>query len=149
MGVFERLGRMTVVLLLVFKGTILSFAASLQIVANDLVWVGDWIEMPRYGANGDVVEMALHTIKIQNWDKTITTIPTYRLIEDPFKNWRGMIEAGGRWIKLSLLIYQFSVRFCDEEMIERFEKIQILRDYIRHKREELERYNREQGIDPC
>ncbi len=142
------LGALTAVLLFVFKDTLLSFVASLQIAANDLVRVGDWIEMPKYGADGDVIEMALHTVKVQNWDKTITTIPTYKLIEDSFKNWRGMTEAGGRRIKRSLLIDQFSVRFCDADMIGRFEKIQILRDYIQRKRKELERYNRDHGIDP-
>ncbi len=141
------LGALTAVFLLIFRDTILSFIASLQIITNDLIHVGDWIEMPKYGADGDVIEMALHTVKVQNWDKTITTIPTYKLIDESFKNWRGMTECGGRRIKRALLIDQTSIRFCDEQMIKKFMKIQVLRPYIERKLAELEAYNREQGID--
>jgi len=141
------IGAITAVLIFVFKDTILSFVASIQILMNDMVRVGDWIEMPKYGADGSVIDMALHTVKVQNWDKTITTIPTYKLIEDSFKNWRGMSDSGGRRIKRSILIDQTSIRFCDDEMIEKFEKIQILAEYVRRKKAELDAYNKEHGID--
>ncbi len=148
-GLLSGIGALTAFILFVFKDTILSFIASLQIVANDLVRVGDWIEAPQYGADGDVMEIALHTVKVRNWDKTITTIPTYKLVDGSFKNWRGMTQAGGRRIKRALLIDQTSVRFCDDEMIERLSRIQILRPYIEKKQRELEEYNRENGIDPA
>ena len=141
------IGAITAVLIFVFKDTILSFVASLQILINDMVRVGDWIEMPKYGADGSVVDMALHTVKVQNWDKTITTIPTYKLIEDSFKNWRGMSDSGGRRIKRSIFIDQSSIRFCDDEMIDKFEKIQILKQYVICKKAELDAYNKELGID--
>ena len=141
------IGAITAVLLFVFKDTILSFVASIQILMDDMVRVGDWIEMPKYGTDGSVVDMALHTVKVQNWDNTITTIPTYKLIEDSFKNWRGMSDSGGRRIKRSILIDQSSIRFCDDEMIEKFEKIQILNEYVRRKKAELDAYNKEHGID--
>ncbi|MBW2495013.1 MAG: mechanosensitive ion channel, partial [Deltaproteobacteria bacterium] len=105
------LGAMTAVLLLVFKDTILSLVASVQLTGNDMIRVGDWIEMPKYGADGDVVDIALHTVKVQNWDKTITTIPTHKLIEDSFKNWRGMSLTGGRRIKRSVFIDANTIRF--------------------------------------
>ena len=110
-------GAMTAVLLLVFKDTILSLVASIQITQYDMIAVGDWIEMPKYGADGDVIDIALHTIKIQNWDKTITTIPTHKFIEDSFKNWRGMSESGGRRIKRALHLDVTSVRFLTQEEI--------------------------------
>jgi len=141
------IGAIAAVLIFVFKDTILSFVASVQILINDMVRVGDWIEMPKYGADGSVVDMALHTVKVQNWDKTITTIPTYKLIEDSFKNWRGMSDSGGRRIKRSILIDQSSIRFCDDEMIEKFKKIQILNEYVTRKKAELDAYNKKHGID--
>ncbi len=141
------LGAMTALLLLVFKDTILSFVAGIQIVANDLIRVGDWIEVPKFNADGDVIDIALYTIKVQNWDKTVTVIPTYKLIEGSFKNWRGMKLAGGRRIKRPVLIDQTSVKFCDKKMIEKFKQIQILKDYIDQKEQELEQYNKEHNID--
>nr|NIV04048.1 mechanosensitive ion channel [Calditrichia bacterium]NIV71668.1 mechanosensitive ion channel [Calditrichia bacterium]NIW00234.1 mechanosensitive ion channel [Candidatus Saccharibacteria bacterium] len=141
------LGAMTAVLLLIFRDTILSFVASLQINNYDLVKVGDWIEVPKYGADGDVIDIALHTIKVQNWDKTITTIPTHKLIEESFKNWRGMQQSGGRRIKRAVHLDISSVKFCSQEMIDKFKRIHVLKDYIERKTEELERYNRERGID--
>jgi len=141
------LGAMTAVLLLIFKDTILSFVASIQILTYDMIQLGDWIEVPQYGADGDVVDISLHTIKVQNFDKTITTIPTYKLIEGSFKNWRGMTLSGGRRIKRSIHIDMSTIRFCDAEMVGRFEKIRILEEYIRTKREELQHYNEEHGID--
>ncbi len=146
-GLLSGLGAMTALILLIFKDTILSFVASIQIVTNDLVRVGDWIEMPQCNADGDVIEIALYTIKVQNWDKTITTIPTYKLIQESFKNWRGMKLARGRRIKRAILIDQTSVRFLDKETINRLKKIQILKEYIEKKEKELEEYNKAHNID--
>jgi miniconductance mechanosensitive channel len=137
------LGALTAVLLLIFRDTILSFVASLQIAGNDLVHVGDWISMPKFGADGDVIDIALHTIKVQNWDKTITVIPTYKIIDESFKNWRGMTAAGGRRIKRAVYIDLNSVTFCSPEMLDRFEKINLITDYIKAKREELSGFNQE------
>ncbi|MCF8067674.1 MAG: mechanosensitive ion channel family protein [Desulfobacterales bacterium] len=146
--IFSSFGAMTAVLLLIFRDTILSFVTSLQISSNDLVRVGDWIEVPKYGADGDVVDIALHTIKIQNWDKTFTIIPTHKLIEETFKNWRGMQLSGGRRIKRAIYIDIESVRFCDDAMVEKFKRVKILKDYVVRKEEELKKYNEEQGVDP-
>lgn len=132
------LGAMTAVLLLVFKDTILGLVASLQLTANDMVRVGDWIEMPAYGADGDVIDVALHTVKIQNFDKTITTIPTYKLIAESFKNWRGMSEAGGRRIKRPLYIDQSSIRFLTDDEIDGLRQFALLRQHFESKRQELE-----------
>jgi miniconductance mechanosensitive channel len=119
-------GALAAVMMLVFRDSILGFVAGIQLAANKMVSVGDWIEMPRYGADGDVLEVALTTVKVQNWDKTITTIPTYALISESFKNWRGMSDSGGRRIKRSVSIDMSSIKFCDEEMLERFSKIQYI-----------------------
>jgi miniconductance mechanosensitive channel len=135
------LGAMTAVLLLVFKDTILSLVASLQLSGHDMLRVGDWIEMPELGADGDVIDMALHTVRVQNWDKTITTIPTHRLISDSFRNWRGMTEAGGRRIKRALLVDQASVRFLDREERARLRRIALIDGYLDRQREELETHN--------
>ncbi len=140
-------GAMTAVILLIFRDTILSFVASLQISSNDLVRVGDWIDVPTFGADGDVVDIALHTVTVQNWDKTLTIIPTHKLIDNSFKNWRGMQLSGGRRIKRAIHIDINSIRFCDDAMIERFRHVQILRDYIDRKLRELEEYNRKHDID--
>jgi miniconductance mechanosensitive channel len=142
------IGAMTAVLLLVFRDTILSLVASIQIASNDMIRVGDWIEMPELGADGDVIEVALHTVKVQNWDKTITTIPTHRLINDSFKNWRGMSLSGGRRIKRSVSIDLQSIRFLSDEEILRFEKWSLLKDYVREKRGALSKANTAPGIDP-
>jgi miniconductance mechanosensitive channel len=131
-------GAMTAVLLVVFKDTILGFVASLQLTANDMVRVGDWVEMRAYDADGDVIEVALHTVKIQNFDKTITTIPTYKLISDSFKNWRGMSEAGGRRIKRPLYIDQSSIRFLDDDETEKLGEFALLREHFDKKQRELE-----------
>lgn len=139
------LGAMTAVLLLIFRDTILSLVASIQITQYDMVAVGDWIEMPKYGADGDVVDIALHTITIQNWDKTITTIPTHKFIEDSFKNWRGMTRSGGRRIKRSFSVDVNTIRFLDEEEIERFGKYELLRDYFAEKLREIDAYNTAQA----
>jgi len=141
------IGAMTAVLLLVFRDTILSFVASLQIASNDMIRVGDWIEMPNLGADGDVIEVALHTVKVQNWDKTITTIPTHRLISESFKNWRGMSLSGGRRIKRSVSLDLQSVHFLSDDEIGRFEKWTLLRDYVRRKKGEIGEANASLGAD--
>ena len=141
------LGALTAVLLLVFRDTILSFVTSIQISAQDLIKEGDWIEVPSFGADGDVIDMTLHTIKVQNWDKTISIIPTYKFSEVAYKNWRGMQESGGRRIKRAIYIDLGSIRFCNTAMIERFRKVDILRDYLDNRLAGIERENREKGIE--
>jgi miniconductance mechanosensitive channel len=142
------LGAMTAVLLLIFRDTILSLVASAQITGNDMVRVGDWIEMPQYGADGDVIDVALHTVKVQNWDKTITTVPTHKLISDPFKNWRFMSLSGGRRIKRAIYVDMSTVRFLESGEIDRFEQFALLRDYVRDKRAELSAHNEAPGRNP-
>jgi miniconductance mechanosensitive channel len=133
--------------MLVFKDTILGFVAGVQLATNDMVRPGDWIEMPKYGADGDVIEVALTTVKVRNFDNTITTLPTYALISDSFKNWRGMSEKGGRRIKRAIQIDVTSIAFCTPEMTERFLKIEKLRPYIEAKQAELDEYNQENDVD--
>jgi miniconductance mechanosensitive channel len=145
--ILSGLGAMTAILLLIFKDSILGLVASVQLSSNDMVRIGDWIEMPKYGADGDVIDVTLHTVKVQNWDKTITSIPSYSLISDSFKNWRGMSESGGRRIKRSINIDMSSVKFCTNEMLDRFEKYQLIKEYIQIKRKELAEYNKENTID--
>jgi miniconductance mechanosensitive channel len=142
------IGAVTAVLLLIFRDTILSFVASLQITSYDMVRVGDWIEMTQFGADGDVLELSLHTVKVQNWDKTITAIPTHKLIEQPFRNWRGMQESGGRRIKRSFRIDLSSIRFLTDEELERLGNFVVLRDYVRAKRADLTQYNAQFESDP-
>ncbi len=145
------LGALGAVLLLVFKDTILSLVASVQIASNDMVRVGDWIEMPALGVDGDVVDIALHTIKVQNFDKTIVTVPTHRLIEDSVKNWRGMSESGGRRIKRALLVDQGGVRFLDDAMHARLSRFALLAPHFERKRVELDEWNAqspERGREP-
>ena len=134
-------GAMTAVLLLVFKDTLLSLVASVQLTAQDMVRVGDWIEVPQFGADGDVVDVELHTIKVQNWDKTITTIPTHRLISDSFKNWRGMSASGGRRIKRSLHLDASSIHFMNVEELDRCKRFLLLEDYLAAKEGELAQHN--------
>ena len=134
-------GAMTAILLLVFKDTILSLVASVQLTAQDMVRVGDWIEMPQFGADGDVVDVQLHTVKVQNWDKTITTIPTHRLITDSFKNWRGMSQTGARRIKRAIHIDVSTIRSQTKEEIAHFTRFALLKDYIKNKEQELADYN--------
>ena len=136
------LGAVTAVLLLVFKDTILSLVASVQLTTNDMLRVGDWIEMPGMNADGDVIDISLHTVKVQNFDKTITTIPTHRLVSDSFRNWRGMSESGGRRIKRSLLIDQNSVRFLFDEEVVDLKKFNILKPYLANRRDELAEWNK-------
>ena len=146
-ALFAGLGAMTAVLMLVFKDPILGFVAGVQLSANQMVAVGDWIEMPKYTVDGDIIEIGLTTVKIRNFDKTITTIPTQSLINDSFKNWRGMQETGGRRIKRALHVDLNSVKFCDADMLARFSKIQFIADYLQTKAEELSAHNTAQGVD--
>ena len=142
------LGAMAAVILLVFRDTLLSVVASIQLTSYNMVHVGDWIEMPEFGADGDVIDVALHTVKVQNWDKTITTIPTHRLVEGSFKNWRGMSNSGGRRIKRMILVDVNTIRFLDDEQVERIGKFALLHDYIAEKKRTIDEYNREPGRDP-
>lgn len=135
------LGAMTAIFMLVFRDTILSLVAGVQLTTNDLLRVGDWIEMPQFNADGDVMDISLNVVKVQNWDKTITVIPAHKFIENSFKNWRGMTEFGGRRIKRSLAIDMDSVRFLTEEEVERFSKFNLLTEYIAEKKKDLAEYN--------
>ncbi|WP_269523164.1 mechanosensitive ion channel family protein [Coraliomargarita parva] len=144
---FSGLGAITAILLLIFKDAILGLVAGIQLSVNNMVMVGDWIEMPARGADGDVIDVSLTTVKVQNWDKTITTIPTYALISDSFKNWRGMSESGGRRIKRPIHVDLRTIQFADEELLNRFKRIRILRPYLDSKLEEIKKYNDGVGDD--
>ena len=141
------LGAMTAVVMLIFKDTILSLVASLQISSNDLFKIGDWVEAPQFSADGDVVDIGLHAVKIQNWDKTISVIPTHKLIDSTFKNWRGMSESGGRRIKRSLYIDMNSIRLCSEEMLQKFKRFEVLGEYIDRKQKDVVEHNKSNQID--
>ncbi len=140
-------GALSAIILLIFKDTILGLVASVQISSNDMVRVGDWIEMPKFNADGDVIAINLNTVKIRNWDKTVTTVPTYYFITDSFKNWRGMRETGGRRIKRSIYINLRSIKFVDPEMRERFKRFHLVTDYITTRQKEIEEYNTKYNID--
>lgn len=144
---FTTIGAASAVLLLIFKDTILGFVASIQVAINDTLRIGDWITMDKYGADGDVIEINLSTVQVQNFDKTITTIPTYAIISESFKNWRGMQTSGGRRIKRSILIKSKSIHFLSDEEIENLKKIQLITKYLEDKQEELAEYNRINNID--
>jgi miniconductance mechanosensitive channel len=135
------LGAMTAVLMLVFKDTILSLVASVQLSSNDMLRVGDWIAMPQLNADGFAVDISLHTVKVQNWDRTITTIPTWRLISESFKNWRGMFESGGRQIQRSLHLDQRSVRFLTDEEHTSLRRFALIASYLDRKHAEIEAFN--------
>lgn len=141
------LGALTAVLMFVFKDPILGFVAGIQLSANRMVTVGDWIEMPKFGVDGDVMEIGLTTVKIRNFDKTITTVPTQTLISDSFKNWRGMEETGGRRIKRSIFLDVSTIKFCDEEMIKRFSSVQYIADYVEKKKDEISKFNQVADAD--
>jgi len=141
------LGAASAVILLIFKDTILGFVASIQVSINDMVRIGDWITFEKYGADGDVVEINLATVKVQNWDMTITTIPTYALISDSFKNWRGMTTSGGRRIKRSVIIKASSINFLNDADIERFKKIELVANYLDNGSKAITKYNKDLGID--
>jgi miniconductance mechanosensitive channel len=144
--VLSGMGALAAVLLLIFKDTILSFVASIQLAINDMIRIGDWIEMPGYNADGDVLDIALHTVKVQNWDKTITMIPTNRFVQESFKNWRGMQLSGGRRICRSIVIDVNSVSFLDEQLLEKLKKIHVLRDHLSSVLSEIEKYNASVGV---
>ena len=138
---FSIMGAASAVLLLMFKDTIMGFVASIQVTVNDMVRLGDWIEMPKYGADGDVIDINLTTVKIQNWDKTVTTVPTHTLISDSFKNWRGMVEFGGRRCKRPIIIKQASIRYVGDSELEKFKQIQGIRTYIDQRKAEIDLHN--------
>jgi miniconductance mechanosensitive channel len=144
---FTALGAASAIVLLIFKDTILGFVASVQVTINDMVRIGDWITFEKYGADGDVIEISLATVKVQNFDKTITTIPTYALISDSFKNWRGMQESGGRRIKRSLIIRQKSIHFLTDKEVEALKKIQLIQPYLAARSEQIRAFNKEQGVN--
>lgn len=146
-NIFIGLGTLSAVLMLVFKDPILGFVGGLQLTINDMLRIGDWIVMEKSRADGEVLEIGLTTVKVQNWDKTITTIPTYTLIADSFTNWRGMETSGGRRIARSFVIDADTVKFCTPEMLERFKKFQIIEDYIIEREKEIDEYNTKNNID--
>lgn len=141
------LGAVSAILLLVFKDTILGFVGSIQLSANDMIRIGDWVTMEKYGADGDVIEISLATVKVQNFDKTITTIPTYSFISDSFKNWRGMQESDGRRIKRALYLKMDDVKFASTEMIESLKQVKILKPFIEERQAQIEAYNAENGFE--
>lgn len=146
-AILSGLGAMSAVLMLVFKDTILGFSAGLQISSNNIVKVGDWIEMPKYGVNGDVVDIGLSIVRVRNFDKTITTVPTYALVSESFKNYRGMQESAARRIKRSILIDINSIAFLDEADIKKLSRAKLLAPYLEQKQVEIEAYNKEHGFD--
>jgi miniconductance mechanosensitive channel len=147
LGWLAGFGAFSAVLMLIFKDPILGFVGGIQLSANNMVRIGDWIEMPKYGADGTVIDISLTTVKVQNWNKTITTIPTYTLVTDYFKNWRGMEESDGRRIKRSINIDMNSIKFCTPEMLERFKKFEYVSEYVNKTEEVISEYNKKKDID--
>ena len=141
------LGALSAVILLIFKDTILGFVASIQVTVNDIVRIGDWITMKSYHADGDVIEINLSTVKVQNFDKTITSIPTYKLVSDSFINWRGMSESGGRRIKRSILIKVSSIKFLNDEKLTELKEIERISSYITQRKEDIEKDNKDKGVN--
>lgn len=146
-GLLSLLGGLTAIILLLFKDTLLGFVATIQLASTDMVRIGDWIQMDRYGADGDVVDISIHCVLVQNWDKTVTSIPTYALISNSFVNWRGMQESGGRRIKRSINIDISSIHFISETELAELHKITILEQYLRPKQTEVEAYNKRHDVD--
>ena len=144
---FSGLGAMTAILMLVFRDSLLSLVAGVQLTTNDLVRVGDWIEMPQFNADGNVIDIALNSVSVKNWDNTITVIPTHKFLEHSFKNWRGMFESGGRRIKRAIYVDMSTIRFLTDEEVEHFGRYALLRDYIAQKKKELEEHNRAQQVE--
>jgi miniconductance mechanosensitive channel len=140
------IGAVTAIILLIFKDSILGFVAGIQLAANNMIRIGDWIEMPKYNADGDVIEINLNTVKVRNFDKTITTIPVYAFISDSFKNWRGMSESGGRRIKRPIYIDATTIKICTEEMLEKYMKIEYIREYVEKKVQEINSSNKDIDI---
>lgn len=147
LGLLGTFGAISAVILLIFKDTILGFVASIQVSVNDIVRIGDWITMEKYGADGDVIEINLATVKVRNFDNTTTTLPTYSLISDSFRNWRGMVNSDGRRIKRHLLIKANSVHFVEPAELEEYRKIQLLTSYIEHRQSDITKYNTQNNID--
>lgn len=145
--ILSGLGALSAITMLIFKDAILGFVAGFQMAANDLVNIGDWIEMPKYGADGDVIDISLTVVKVQNFDRTITTIPAYALVSDSFKNWRGMQNSGGRRIKRSINLDLSSIQFCSEELLKKLNKIHYLKEYIESRHKEIKDYNEEHKVD--
>ena len=141
------LGAMAAIMMLVFKDSILGLVSGIQLSTNKMVQINDWIEMPKFDANGDVIDISLTSVKVRNWDKTITTIPTYALVSNSFKNWRGMSESGGRRIKRAVYIDITSIKFCTEEMLKKFKKFQYITEYVESKKKEIAEYNSELNMD--
>ena len=146
-AIFASLGALAAVLILVFRDTILGFVSSIQLSANQMVKPGDWISMPSREADGIVQEITVNTVKVRNWDKTISTIPTWALINESFQNWKGMTEMQGRRISRSVFIDIKSIKFCDEQMLERFKRFRLIRDYINDKQKDIDEFNEKHGID--
>lgn len=146
-SLFTYFGAISALIFLIFKDTILGFVASIQVSVNDMVRIGDWITMDKFGADGDVIEINLATVKVRNFDNTTTTIPTYSLISDSFRNWRGMQNSDGRRFKRSFLIKPSSVRFINDDELEKFEKLHLLKSYISHRQSDIVKYNNSKNID--
>lgn len=146
LGILSGLGALSAVLMLVFKDPIMGFVSSLQLTGNDLVRIGDWVEIPKYGADGAVLDINLQTIRVQNWDMSITSVPVYALVSDSFKNWRGMSESAGRRVKKSIYIDMKTVRFLNEEELDNLEKLPRLKEYLQSKRSEIHAYNAKLAI---
>ncbi|PID74291.1 MAG: mechanosensitive ion channel protein MscS [Deltaproteobacteria bacterium] len=146
-GIFSVLGGLTAVVLLVFRDAILGFIASIHLNANDIVRIGDWVQMPQYGADGEIIDISILSVKVQNWDKTISTIPPYSMVSGSVKNWRGMSESGGRRIKRSLAIDMQTIRFCDQDMLNRLSEITLIKDYLREKQQSIEKSNSAKGLE--
>ena len=144
---FSGIGAMTAVLMLIFKDSILGLVAGIQLSMNDMVRIGDWIEMPQFEADGDVIDITLHSVLVQNWDKTITSIPAYSMISGSFKNWRGMSDSGGRRIKRSILIDIESIKFCDEKMLHRYRNFELVRKYVEARQKEIALHNEKLAVD--
>lgn len=144
---FAAMGASMAILLLIFKDSILGFVAGWQLSANDMLRMGDWITVPKYGADGNVEEISLYSVKVRNFDNTITTVPPYSLVSESFQNWRGMQESGGRRVKRSVLIDMSTIKFCTPEMLERFGKIKYLQEYIKKTEAEITQYNSENEVD--
>lgn len=140
-------GAISALIILIFRDTILGFVASIQVTVNDMVRIGDWITMEKYGADGDVIEINLATVKVQNFDNTITTIPTYFLISDSFKNWRGMLDSDGRRMKRSILLKSSSIRFLNDEEIENLKKIELIAPYLNHRQTDIDKFNKSHHVD--
>lgn len=144
---FTALGAASAIIILIFKDTILGFVASIQVSVNDMVRIGDWVTFEKFGADGDVTEISLATVKVQNFDKTITTIPTYALISDSFKNWRGMVNSQGRRIKRALNIKMDSIKYLSDEEINKLKSIQLIESYLSNRQEKIHQFNQEHNID--